>query len=112
MYWNGKIPCTTYYGNPSRNRSRQLHRARRAPIIRLLLEALFQCSLLGQRVFQRVQDVEDPWMEGLHDCQRVGRDCFIVLPRSNRLVPANIGLKESMTMICMQKKYSTIYCLL
>ena len=43
-------------------------------------------------------------MEGLHDCQRVGRDCFIVLPRSNRLVPANIGLKESMTMIRMPKK--------
>ena len=31
-------------------------------------------------------------MERLHDTQRVGRDCCLVLPRSNRLVPANIGL--------------------
>ena len=90
-----------------------MHLALIAPITRVPLQALFQRSLLGQRGGIGVEDVEHPWMERLHDAQRLGRDCFIVLPRSNRLVPANIGLKECMTMIRMQKKeYSTIYCFL
>ena len=109
MYWNCKIPCTTYYGNRCISRSRQSHLALLAPVTRLPLQALFQRSLLGQRGGIGVKDVEHPWMERLHDAQRVGRDCFIVLPRSNRLVPASIGLKESMTMTCMHKK-NTVPC--
>ena len=111
MYWICKIPRTTYYGNLHDIRSPQSHLALVAPMTRLRLQALFQCSLLGQRGGIGVEDVEHPWMERLHDAQRVGRDCFIVLPRSNRLVPANIGLKECMTMICMHKK-STVKKLL
>ena len=60
-----------------------------APITGLPLQALFQRSLLGQRGGIGVKDVEHPWMERLHDAQRLGRDCFIVLLRSNRLVPAH-----------------------
>ena len=44
------------------------------------LQALFQRSVLGQSGGIGVEDVEHPWIERLHDAQRVGRDCFIVLP--------------------------------
>ena len=74
-------------------------------------QPLFECPLLGERGGMRVQDVEHPWMERLHHGQSVSRDCVVVLPRSHRLVPRNIGLTECMTMICLHKKvYSTIYC--
>ena len=75
----------------------------------LPLQALFQCSLLGERVRIGVEDVEHPWMERLHHAQGLGRDCFIILPRSNRLVPDNIGLKECMTMSRMHKKSTEPY---
>ena len=101
MYWNGKIPCTTYYGNRPIRQSRIT--PIKAPMAWLPLQALFQCSLLGQRGRIGVQDVQHPWMERLHNAQRIGRDCFIVLPRSTGLVPTNIGLKECMTMTCMHK---------
>ena len=73
------------------------------------LQPLFQSSLLGQCGVIGVQDVEDPWMERLHDAERVGRDGLIILPRFNRLVPANIGLKECMTMSCMHQKSTKPY---
>ena len=76
---------------------------------RLPLQMLFQRSLLGQSGAIGVEDVEHPWVERLHDAQRVGRDMVIVLPRSNRLVPANISLKERMTMIRMHKKSTLQY---
>ena len=104
MYWNCDIPCTTYYGNRCRSRSRRLHLWDRVPRNPSPEEALFQCSLLGQRGFIGVEDVEHPWVERLHDAQRVGRDTKIFVRRSDRLVPANISLKERMTMIRMHKK--------
>ena len=73
------------------------------------LQALFQCSLLGKRGAIGVHDVQHSWMERLHDAQGLGRNCFIILPRSNRLVPDNIGLKERMTMSCMHKKSTEPY---
>ena len=109
MYWICKIPRTTYYGNRAARRSRQSHLALIAPMTRHPLQALFEGSLLGQRGAIGVEDVEHPWMERLHDAQRVGRDCFIVLPRSNRLVPANISLKECMTMIFMHNQSTVPY---
>ena len=74
-----------------------------APRIRVPLQLLFQLALLGQRRIVGVQDVQHPGMERHHDAQRISRDCDIVLPRSTRLVPTNIGLKACMTKICMHK---------
>ena len=109
MYCNFKTPCTTYYGNRHDIRSPQSHLALIAPMTRRPLQALFQRSVLGQSGGIGVEDVEHPWIERLHDAQRVGRDCFIVLPRSNWLIPANIGLKECMTMTCMHKASTVSY---
>ena len=101
MYWNRKLPCTTYYGNRPWRQSRIT--PIKAPRAWLRLHPLFQCTLLGQRWRIGVQDVQHPWMERLHHAQCISRDCFIVLPRSTRLVPTNIGLKACMTKICMHK---------
>ena len=59
---------------------------------RRLLVQLFQMALLGQRRRIWEEDVEHPWVEWLDDTQRVGRHCYIILPRSTGLVPASIGL--------------------
>ena len=109
MYCTFKMPCTTYYGNRCGRRTRHLHLRRIAAKRRLPLEALFERSLLGQRPIIGVQDVEHPWVEWLHHSQRVCWDGFIILSRSNRLIPANIGLDECMNMIRMHKTSSVPY---
>ena len=71
---------------------RPSHCAFISPMTRRLLVQLFQMALLGQRRRIWEEDVEHPWVEWLDDTQRVGRHCYIILPRSTGLVPASIGL--------------------
>ena len=83
-----------YYGNQVEF-SWSRHHALEAPPPRLGLQLLLQLSLLGEREGVGEEEVQHPWMERLDEALRVVGDCYIVLPRFDRLVPGNVGLKNA-----------------